>query len=81
MLRSGAQMSTGKHVEPTRSHQHHVATHPDLNAAVVATVIGAISDPYEPPERPELTIDTSHEPIEASVARIVAELERHIARN
>jgi len=40
-----------------------------------------ISDPYEPPARPELTIDTSQESVEASVARVMAELERHIARS
>ncbi len=40
-----------------------------------------ISDPYEPPANPELTIDTTRETVEASVARVVAELERHIARS
>jgi adenylylsulfate kinase len=40
-----------------------------------------ISDPYEPPARPELTIDTSRESVDASVARVMAELERHIARS
>ncbi len=31
-----------------------------------------ISAPYEPPENPELLIDTSREPIEASLSRLVA---------
>jgi len=40
-----------------------------------------ISDPYEPPARPDLTIDTSQEAVATSVARVMAELERHIARS
>jgi adenylylsulfate kinase len=39
-----------------------------------------ISDPYEPPAHPELTIDTTRESVDASVARVMAELARHIAR-
>ncbi|MBX3185593.1 MAG: adenylyl-sulfate kinase [Pseudolabrys sp.] len=33
-----------------------------------------ISDPYEPPESPELAIDTSRETVDASVARVLAKL-------
>jgi adenylylsulfate kinase len=40
-----------------------------------------VSDPYEPPAKPELTIDTTHEAVDVSVARVMAELERHIARH
>jgi adenylyl-sulfate kinase len=35
-----------------------------------------VSDPYEPPLHPELTIETHQEPPEASAARILAKLER-----
>jgi len=34
-----------------------------------------VSDPYEPPEHPEVTCDTSAEEVEASAARIAAKLE------
>jgi sulfate adenylyltransferase len=34
-----------------------------------------ISDPYEPPARAELTIDTSVTPVEESVARIRAAMD------
>ena len=34
-----------------------------------------VSDPYEEPERPHLRLDTSTEPVETSVARVLALLE------
>lgn len=34
-----------------------------------------ISDPYEPPNRPEIVVHTDREPVEASVARIIEALE------
>jgi adenylylsulfate kinase-like enzyme len=34
-----------------------------------------VSDPYEPPSRPELVVDTEHETPEESLARVVALLE------
>ena len=34
-----------------------------------------VSDPYEPPENPEVLVDTAHEDIETSVAKIIAKLE------
>jgi len=36
-----------------------------------------VSAPYEPPQRPELTIETSAEPQEASVARLIAYIHEH----
>src|SRR5215216_3043136 len=36
--------------------------------------ITGVSDPYEPPENPELVLDTEHETPEQSVAKIVAYL-------
>jgi len=36
-----------------------------------------ISAPYEEPERPELVIDTNQQPVEASVAQLVAYLRDH----
>jgi adenylyl-sulfate kinase len=35
-----------------------------------------IDDPYEPPLRPELSIPTGQEPLEASLARVIGYLER-----
>jgi adenylylsulfate kinase len=35
-----------------------------------------IHDPYEPPERPELVIDTRHVSVEAAVERVLARLAR-----
>ncbi len=35
-----------------------------------------VSDPYEPPPAPELVLHTDREPIESSVGRILACLER-----
>jgi adenylylsulfate kinase len=40
-----------------------------------------ISDPYEPPSRPELILDTSRMSVDEAVAKVVGELERHIARS
>ena len=34
-----------------------------------------VSDPYEPPENPEVVVDTAREDIETSVAKIIAKLE------
>lgn len=34
-----------------------------------------VDDPYEEPDEPELTIETASEPVEMSVARIIARLE------
>jgi len=34
-----------------------------------------VSDPYEPPENPEVVVDTAREDIETSLARIIAKLE------
>jgi adenylylsulfate kinase len=34
-----------------------------------------ISDPYEPPARPELVVETGSEPVEASGAKVLAYLE------
>jgi adenylylsulfate kinase len=39
-----------------------------------------IDDPYEPPSRPELTLDTTRLSVDEAVAQVMAELERHIAR-
>lgn len=35
-----------------------------------------VSDPYEEPERPELLIESSQEPLEQSVGRVMAKLEQ-----
>jgi adenylylsulfate kinase len=40
-----------------------------------------IDDPYEPPAQPELTIDTAALPVEEAGGRVLACLERHIARS
>ncbi len=40
-----------------------------------------ISDPYEPPAKPELILDTSRLTVDEAVGRVVGELERHIARS
>jgi adenylylsulfate kinase len=40
-----------------------------------------ISAPYEHPENPELTIDTAHEDIEISVARLVRYVHMHMPRS
>ena len=56
--------------------------HRDLNIRRIGWVAGeiavftGISDPYEPPARAELVIDTSVTPLEESVARIRAEIDR-----
>jgi adenylyl-sulfate kinase len=42
---------------------------------LVANLTG-VSDPYEPPEKPEITLHTALEPVGESCARIVRELER-----
>ena len=39
-----------------------------------------IGDPYEPPTAPALTLDTSRISEDEAVARVVRELERHLAR-
>jgi adenylylsulfate kinase len=36
-----------------------------------------VSDPYEPPFRPELVLHTEHERVDESVGRVLAWLERH----
>lgn len=36
-----------------------------------------VSDPYEPPENPEVMLDTEHEEIEESVAKVIMYLESH----
>jgi adenylyl-sulfate kinase len=36
-----------------------------------------VSDPYEPPVNPEVTVDTDRESVQESVAKILAALERH----
>jgi len=36
-----------------------------------------VSDPYEPPINPEVVVDTDHESVEESVAKILAALEQH----
>jgi len=36
-----------------------------------------ISDPYEVPENPEITIDTTDEPVEASTEKIMSYLKKH----
>jgi adenylylsulfate kinase len=36
-----------------------------------------VSDPYEPPENPELVLETEHETPEESVRKIIAYLEEH----
>jgi len=38
-----------------------------------------VSSAYEPPESPELTVDTGHQPVEASVERIVDYVEKNFA--
>jgi adenylyl-sulfate kinase len=40
------------------------------------TQFTGIDDPYEPPEHPEVTIDTTGTPLEDAVARVVAAWER-----
>lgn len=39
-----------------------------------------VSAPYEAPASPELVVDTASEPVAASIARIVAYVERHFGR-
>lgn len=39
-----------------------------------------VSDPFEPPANPELTVDTSAVPVEEAGGRILAHLERHYLR-
>ena len=33
-----------------------------------------VSDPYEPPENPELVIDTEHDPIDVNIEKVMAKL-------
>ncbi|MHC1601080.1 MAG: adenylyl-sulfate kinase, partial [Candidatus Nezhaarchaeales archaeon] len=33
-----------------------------------------VSDPYEPPENPELIIDTEHDPIDVNIEKVMAKL-------
>jgi bifunctional enzyme CysN/CysC len=40
-----------------------------------------VSAPYEAPAAPELVVDTGSEPVAASIARIVAYVERHFAQH
>lgn len=35
-----------------------------------------VSDPYEPPDNPEIVVDSEHETVEESVSKVLAELER-----
>lgn len=39
-----------------------------------------VDDPYEPPTAPELILDTTSLTVDESVARVMGELERHLAR-
>lgn len=50
------------------------STPPRLHAVVIARELlefTGISAPYEPPEHPELSLDTGHESIAASLAKLV----------
>ena len=38
-----------------------------------------VSAPYEPPERPELTVDTGDRPVERSLRTLIDYIERHFA--
>ena len=38
-----------------------------------------VSAPYEPPERPELTVDTADRPVEQSLHVLIGHIERHFA--
>lgn len=52
----------------------------DPKALYARAAAGAVTDlpglqiPYEPPEHPEVTVDTDREPVEATVSRILAAL-------
>ncbi len=47
-------------------------------AGEIANFTG-VSDPYEQPERPEITVDTGVESVDESVHRVLAALERSVA--
>jgi adenylylsulfate kinase len=39
-----------------------------------------VSDPYEPPEYPEVTVDTEHETVEESAAKVLAYIDSRVVR-